>query len=345
MPERAYDSAKHAADRMNACTAGPTQSTLPDTDHRVIQEGTILKLAKLNQAQGRIALVFAAAAILLPGCDGDSDDSGNAATESGDTESSDSNDTTDGSTTNNDTEDPGTSTEDPTESETTDDPTSADTTTTGPVPEGLGCDMPVDCSKGEFDGSPTITTPEDIEMIAGYTSISGRLAISESQAECLTFLTCLESVGHDLNIFNNDLLTDVSGIDNVAVIGAVTDGPLMPGGTLTISDNDALVDWTSLNLIQETPFSLSISENESLETISGFEGLVGTQDNFEIRFNDNLQNISSDGLRDILFIGGACVVTNNPNLCISTIEQMCGDLEQGPLNIEGSSTANNDNGC
>ena len=117
----------------------------------------------------------------------------------------------------------------------------------------------------------------------------------------------------------------------------------MPGGTLTISENDALVDFDSLNLIEQTPISFSISENDALESITGFQGFVGTQRNFEIRFNENLTNIASDGLRELLFIGGECVVTNNPSLCISTIEDMCSiGVKQGPF---GGSTVNNDNGC
>lgn len=216
-------------------------------------------------------------------------------------------------------------------------------TTTGEVLDGFGCDMPVACDKGVFEGSPTISTIADVEEIAGYTAISGRLAIADSELECLNFLSCLASVGHDLNIFDNDALVDVSGLDNITAIGAVTDGPQMLGGTLSISENDALVDFDSLNLIEQTPISFSISENDSLDSISGFQGLVGTQQDFTIRFNENLTNVSGDGLRKILFIGGECVVTNNPNLCLSTIEDMCSTgVKQGPF---GGSTANNNEEC
>ena len=308
----------------------------------MIQEGTILKLANLTRVQGRVLTVFAAAAFLLPGCDSGGDESGTSDTETASSDTPTTDDTTDDTETGETQTTEGSTTEDPSGSETTDDPTE-DSTTTGVVPEGFGCDMPVACDKGVFEGSPTITTPADVEEIAGYSEITGRLAIANSELECLNFLSCLTSVGHDLNIFDNDRLTDVSGLDNVAVIGAITDGPLMPGGTLTISENDALVDFDSLNLIEQTPISFSISENDALESITGFQGFVGTQRNFEIRFNENLTNIASDGLRELLFIGGECVVTNNPSLCISTIEDMCSiGVKQGPF---GGSTVNNDNGC
>ena len=311
-------------------------STFSATDHDVIKEGTILKLANLTQ--GRFAAFFAATAILLPACDNGGDDT----TGANETESASETQATETETptTGSDTESPTSETDAATTDETSDtDPSEG--TDTGVI-EGLGCDMPVDCSKGVYEGSPTVTTPEEVAELAGYTEITGRLAIANSDLECLTFLSCLTSVGHDLNIFNNDLLTDVSGLDNVEAIGAVTDGPLMPGGTLTISENESLVDFNTLNLIEQTPISLSISENASLTTISGFQGFVGTQKNFEIRFNDQLETVTG-GLRNILLIGGECVVTNNPNLCISTIEDMCSlGIKQGPF---GGSTANNDNGC
>lgn len=307
----------------------------------MIQEGTILKLANLTRVQGRVLTVFAAAAFLLPGCDSDGDESGTSDTETASSETQSTDDSSDDTETG-ETDTADASTTDDSSAETTED-TSDDSTTTGVIPEGFGCDMPVACDKGVFDGSPTITTPADVEEIMGYTEITGRLAIAGSELECLNFLSCVTSVGHDLNIFDNDALVDVSGLDNIEAIGAITDGPLMPGGTLTISENDALVDFDSLNLIEQTPISFSVSENDSLESISGFQGFVGTQRNFEIRFNENLTNISSDGLREILFIGGECVVTNNPSLCISTIEDMCSiGIMQGPF---GGSTVNNDNGC
>ena len=302
----------------------------------MILEGTILKLPNLTRAE-RTALVFAATAFLLPGCDSTEDPP--AETASAETGSQTSDDeTTDATET-----DPTTGVDtDTTDSDAT--TTEGDTEeTTGPPVEGLGCDPAPPCDKGVYEGSPTITTIEEAQDIAGYTSVTGRLAVANSDFECLTFLSCIDSVGHDLTLFGNDLLTDVTGLDNITVIGAVTDGPLMPGGTLSVSENAALVDFNTLNLIEQTPVSLSIAENDNLEAISGLQNMVGTQENFEIRFNPKLKDIPSESLRDILFIGGECVVTNNPSLCISTIEDMCSlGVKQGPF---GGSTANNDNSC
>lgn len=291
-----------------------------------------MKLANLTRVLGRTTVVFATAAILLPGCDSDPEETSDAGT------ATDTNPSTTGEETG--------SAESSSSGDASDtDPVSetGDATTGGPPIEGLGCDPPPACDRGVFDGSVNVKTQADIDEIAGYTGITGRLAVSNSDVECLTFLSCMESVGHDLNIFGNDLLTDVSGLDNITEVGAIQDGPLLPGGHVTISENSALVDFDSLNNIEQTQINLSISENDSLESVSGFSSFVGTQKNFEIRFNPVLKNIDSDGLRDILFIGGECVVTNNPELCITTIVDMCETgVQQGPF---GGNTANNNEGC
>ncbi len=301
----------------------------------MILEGTILKLPNLTRAE-RTALVFAVTAFLLPGCDSTEDPpaetaSAETGSQTTDTETTDATETDPTTDVDTDTTDPGTTTAGDTEE------------TTGTPIEGLGCDPAPACDKGVYEGSPTITTIEEANDIAGYTGVTGRLAIANSDFECLTFLSCMESVGHDLTLFGNDVLTDVTGLDNVVAIGAITDGPLMPGGTLTVSENAALVDFNTLNLIEQTPISLSISENDSLEAITGLKTLVGTQVHFEIRANPVLNEIPGDSLRDMLFIGGNCVVTANTNLCISTIEDMC-SLGLKVLPQDGSTTLN-DNSC
>ncbi len=283
-----------------------------------------MKLANLTLAQS----VLVAAALSVTACDPD-DGAGNSESATSGSASDDTGESNTGSST------AGESSTDP--SETGD--------STGSVPEGLGCDPPPACDKGEFDGEPVVlvTNLAEAEALAGYTSITGELSIAGTDLECLTIFSCLETVGHDLTIFDNDLLTDVTGLNNITDVGFITEGPVMPGGTVVISDNDALLDFNGLNNIQQTPRSLSIAENASLTAISGFKKIVGVRENFGIRFNPNLVDIASPGLRSMLFIGGECVVTNNENLCITTVQDMCEDgVEQGPF---GGNTANNDQSC
>lgn len=296
-----------------------------------------MKLANLNHAQGRVAWVFAAAAFLLPGCDGGSDDTG-ADTESG-SGSQSTDDSGEDSSGGEDTE-----TSDGTESATS----GADTTgeeTTGPPPAGLGCGDPPPCDRGAFSGSIRIESSDQIEEIAGYTHIDGWLEIYQTDLTCLDFLACVETVGHDVTIFGNDFLTDVSGTDNIANLGTATvDEPEADkDGTLVISENAMLEDINGFNALEQVQATLLISENESMTEISGFDTLVGVRKDFQIRFNPVLNVIASAGLRDILFIGGECVVTNNSSLCISDVQDMCElGIKQGPF---GGNTVNNDNSC
>lgn len=299
----------------------------------MIQEGTILKLANLTQ--GHVAAVLAAA-LLLPGCDGGSEGTGEA--DAGTDTSAETTDAATGSGSGSDTDVTDGS------GSTTDDPTGEDETGTEPPPEGLGCGEPPPCDKGEYVGSIRIESADQIEEIAGYTSITGWLEVFQSDLTCLDFLACMETVGHDVTIFGNEYLTDVTGTDAITALGTATaDLPeLDKDGNLVISENDLLVDLNGFNALEQVQGSLLISQNPEMTGISGFDTLVGARKNFSITFNPNLIDIANNGLKSILFIGGECVVTNNPSLCISTIEQMCGDLKQGP---SGGSTANNDNSC
>ena len=192
-----------------------------------------------------------------------------------------------------------------------------------PQPEALGCQVPVSCDKGTYEGSPVLATPQDVAELSGYTEITGRLDISNSDFDCLSFLACLESVGHDLTLVNNAQLTDVTGLDHIQVIGAQPDGPRGQGGTLTISGNAALLDFNTLGLLDQAPVSLRIVGNDSLQAISGLQGMVGTREDVEIRLNPVLEDIPASGLPELLFIGGECVVSDNERLSAATAEEIC----------------------
>ncbi len=221
----------------------------------------------------------------------------------------------------------------------------ADDETTGPPLEGLGCGPAPVCDKGEYVGSIRIESAAQIEEIAGYTSMTGWLEVLRSDLTCINFLACMETVGHDVTLFGNDYLTDVSGLDALTTVGVST--AELPAtekdGTIVIAENNALQDINGFNALQQAQISLNIAENPSLTSISGFQGFVGTQKDFTLRFNEQLTDVDANGLRDIKFIGGECTVTNNTNLCITDIVDMCEtNVKQGPF---GGNTANNNEGC
>ena len=94
--------------------------------------------------------------------------------------------------------------------------------TTGLPWTGPGCEPPPACDRGEYVGSMLIDSAAQVESLTGYTSVTGWLEISGTDLECLTFLSCLESVGHDIDIFDNPDLVTLDGTDAIAAIGART---------------------------------------------------------------------------------------------------------------------------
>lgn len=304
-----------------------------------------MKLANPTLSAGRVAWGMAIAGLLLTACPTTEETPDDSATE-GETE--DDSDDDDDETSEATTEDASTSssgtTMDPSDTDpgststTTGDESSSSTTMDVPPKGGLGCGPPPTCDQGEFVGSIRIESADQISEIAGYTSMTGFLEIFESDLECLDFLACMETVGHDMTVFGNDFLLDASGTNQITALGDATseDPPEDRDGTLVFSQNNAITDLNGFGGLVQTQASMTVSENELMTSISGFGELIGTQRNFTIRFNPVLEDV--DGLKDMLFIGAECQVTNNASLCVSDIFEVCGDLKQGPF---GGSTANN----
>lgn len=186
-----------------------------------------------------------------------------------------------------------------------------------------GCTIPPTCDRGAYEGDIEIETAEDAAAFAGFTEITGALLVVNSELECLDFLFCLESVGGDLVLFGNEQLTSVTGLDNVEVVGAWFENQTNEVGSVIISENHALLDFDTLNRIEQTPVSLQIAENDQMVAISGFEAMIGTQEDIVIRFNPSLADVAEDGLREVLFIGGECIVTNNELLDPLIVEGIC----------------------
>jgi hypothetical protein len=206
--------------------------------------------------------------------------------------------------------------------------------TTLPDSDALGCAAPTSCNKGELFGSSRITTEDDIEAIAGHTSITGWLEVYETGAQCLEFLACMEEVGRDVTVFGNAELESLAGLDEVRRIGTSGDGNLI------VSDNDALTDLDGLAGLRAVPGSLTITRHENLQSVSGLQSLelIG----FDVTIQQNPVLTELSGLHDLQAVEGRFIVTQNPELCISEIEQVGADLAVGP---NGGSTASNKGGC
>ena len=160
-------------------------------------------------------------------------------------------------------------------------------------------------------------------------------------------VSALRTVGNgNLTFFSNDALEELTGFESLETVF----------GNVIISENASLVEFfndTATTEIYTYPNpkagspgqpptlggSLTIGANERLESVTGFGGLVVIYKNLAIRFNTVLTSLV--GLHELQAIGAALIITNNPELCMSEAWYVGGDLVEGPLDLENSSTANN----
>jgi len=217
--------------------------------------------------------------------------------------------------------------------------------TTEPDPDVV-CDTPA-TETHEGDVYITPETMDAIDTLANVRRINGKLEIYDTNLTHLDFLICLEEVAKDISLYNNDQLLSVKGLNGITLIGDAppsqqdADPALDPWGNIVISDHDALTDFDGFKNLEEVPVSLLISRNEGIAEVSGFTGLVVIYEAITIRDNTNLADIT--GLDGVQAIGGVLSITANPNLCLSHINDIFGDLQQGPA--EGSTTMGNNSGC
>jgi hypothetical protein len=291
---------------------------------RGVLEGTQLKIEILTPAPlGRLARASALLALVATGCPGD-DTMASGSSDSGDSdddeesaeedESGDPTGTGTGSVTDTDT--------DPTED-------TSDATTTGPPLEGPGCGPPPACDKGELDGSALIGSADDIELIAGYTSMTGWLEIDSTEFVCVDFLACLENVGHDVLVFGNEDLVDLSGFNALQGVGQATlDLPVgheNKDGDLSVSQNNSMQALNGFSSLEKIELTLNISNNAVMTEITGFTSLIWIVSNLNIQFNPVLTDL--EGLTGLRALESECIITNNDELCTSHTQDVCGDLE------------------
>jgi len=207
--------------------------------------------------------------------------------------------------------------------------------------DASGCAAAPSCDRGPYSGHMILEGPVDVAEWAGYTSLTGELRIRETNLVCLNFLACLETVGTDLSVYGNPYLEDISGLNSIQDIGVATaDRPLADWkGTLSVSENAALVRIDSFDSLIGVRQSLIIQRNDRLEEIAGFGAFTIVQQDLTIRENPNLAAIP--GLSGLRAVRGAFNVAQNPNLCIQTINQVASSLEEGPSS-NPATTANKD---
>lgn len=125
--------------------------------------------------------------------------------------------------------------------------------------------------------------------------------------DLLTDLTGLENIGYfssSVSINDNDALTSLEGLnDNVSVIG----------GSLEIQNNPSLASITELPFFLTTiDGDLRIEYNNVLNSLNGLEGLTSIGGSLWISGNPLLTNL--EGMPNLNAIGGNLIINNNDTL-------------------------------
>ena len=145
----------------------------------------------------------------------------------------------------------------------------------------------------------------DLSLLSGISSVNTLNIYSNEFLPSLNGLDNLTSINGDLLIHNNPALTDISALDqintveNLEVLGNVSlanlsglDGLFQIHGSLYIGGNDVLTDMSALQNLNIIKGALKVSFNKKLKDLSGLEGvsLIGTD-----------PNLPTSGLFEILF--------------------------------------------
>jgi len=173
----------------------------------------------------------------------------------------------------------------------------------------------------------TFTTQSQIDsfqiIYPNCTEIEGYLVINGSDISNLNGLNELTSIGGDLNISYNQLLTTLSGLDGLTSIG----------GELSLMRNYSLTSLLGLDNVTSIEGNIIIFQNNLLTNLTGMEGLTNIEGELFISGHSNLLNLS--GLDNLSSLGGHLRIggqpyTNNSLTSLTGLEDLTtigGDLK------------------
>jgi hypothetical protein len=154
----------------------------------------------------------------------------------------------------------------------------------------------------------TFTTQEQIDNFQtnypGCTEIEGALGISGIDITNLNGLNCLTSIGGNLNIHDNNNLTNLSGFDNLNFIGeSLLIGELDWVGW---GGNNSLINFSGLNNLSAIGGSFNITGNEVLTDLTGLGSLTSIAEHLMINKNNNLSSLT--GIDNLNYVGGSLCI-------------------------------------
>jgi hypothetical protein len=169
-----------------------------------------------------------------------------------------------------------------------------------------------------------ITTQSQIDSFQinypGCTEIEGDVIIEYADIDNLNGLSVLTSVGGLLKIAHCNLLTSLTGLDNISIVGG-----------LIISNINLLTNLSGLNNLDSIQGGLQIDQNESLSSLSALENLTSVG-SVSIMNNDALTSLS--GLDKLTLIGNLGIINNNALTSLSGLDNVTS--VEGSLAIRGN---------
>ena len=136
------------------------------------------------------------------------------------------------------------------------------------------------------------------------TEIEGDLCIDEGSGfiDNLLGLSVITSIGGELAIYHNQILTDLRGLESLTSVG----------GDLIIVFNESLKDLSGFNALASVEGYFWIQHNNTLDDLSALNKLTYIGLDLVIRNNSSLFSLT--GLQNLSLIGRAVTIHNNNTL-------------------------------
>ena len=109
------------------------------------------------------------------------------------------------------------------------------------------------------------------------------------------------------------------------------------------SGNTSVVNLDGMNALTEIGGSLVIQDNTAMTGVSGLTSLRTIDEAINIRSNAALEHI--DGLQGLRTVGGQLAITQNPSLCISSVNRVGAGITDPVTIPDNWSTRSNDDSC
>jgi Secretion system C-terminal sorting domain len=138
--------------------------------------------------------------------------------------------------------------------------------------------------------------------LEGLSLIGGECLIRETNIQSLSALTSLNKIGGDISIYDNQMLSNLQGMEGLGSIG----------GNFIISNNSGLLNLKGLSGLDTIPGLLSIRENNNLSNLAGLENMTFIGDYLWIEENESLLNFW--GLNQLTKIDSGLFIRNNTQL-------------------------------